>query len=226
MLNAYAADRSLAVYCLLINGLTFDAEIVLRSFYETIAKSLLFATASSERRENLLVEYWEILPAVHDVKGVGKAEIAEKLARRYGRQDDERVFASLRNDALFTVKHSANRSARKVVESRWLFSNIIRALSRGSDDHTRIACIESLFHVYGMSSHVAHANPKAFDLLEDRMLRVDDRLSLEVALDDQSLMADALREAFERMNELTKPYQESFSRSQDDFYEYWSSVGN
>lgn len=242
VLSNYASDRCRAVYCLAVNGFVFDAEIVLRSFYETIAKCLFLATCPESRREQLLSEFWEILPEIYDAKGAERAEIAEKTARRHGAKDDETVFAKLRDPELFKVEPPKNRKFRNEVEQRWSFSKIMDTLNRGLEGHTRLSSADSLFHIYGIASHITHASPKAFDLLEDRSLRGIDLLCLEaghiarmlsdmvsltalilhqsqVALLGEAPMAAALRDSFERMSEISAPFHESFHRSQDDFYD-------
>lgn len=241
VLSSYAADRCLGVYCLLRNGLVWDAEIVLRSFYETVAKSLFLSSAPKAARESLLNEFWEILPAVYDAKGARKAEIVEKLARRFGESGDVHVFSGLRDPESFTVEPIGNKKYRNELEQRWSFSNIISVLNNGAGGHSRIAHAEAMSHNYGMASHLAHASPVAFDLMQDRMLRGDDLGPLErghiarmlsdmvmltafmlheiqVSLLGDMPMAYALSSAFQDMAEVSQPFQEAFQRSQDNFY--------
>jgi hypothetical protein len=246
VLNQYGADRCRGAYCLLVNGLVWDAEIVIRTFYEVIAKSLFLATASLERRKILLEEYWEVLPAISDAKGAERAQPPEKLARREGNADDERVFAHFRNPRIFTLEQIGNRKFRSEVEQRWSFSGIIAKLNKPDGDHERIGPIDTLLHGYGMASHLAHANPKAMDLMEDRATRGSDLPLLEsshvarmlsdmlylsafsthriqVAALVDAPMSKVLIESLDRFSEISKPVKELFSRSQDDFYNEYNN---
>jgi hypothetical protein len=241
VLTQYQFDRALGAYCLIVNGLVWDSEIVLRSFYETVVKVFFLSTASTEIRGGLLTEFWEVLPAIYDAKGAERAKSPEKLARSQGRIDDARIFEFLRRPENFATEGPGNRQFRKSVEQKWSFSKIVDVLNTGNDGHKRIARIDTMFHNYGISSHLAHASPKAFDLLEDRSTRGDDLSLLEVGHVGRMLsdivsltafslhqvqisllgdmpMADILVQAYSRMSDLTKPYQEAFQRSQDDLY--------
>lgn len=241
VLTHYQSDRALGAYCLLVNGLVWDAEIVLRSFYETAVKVFFLSTASTEIRGGLLTEFWEVLPAIYDAKGAERAKSPEKLARSQGRIDDARIFDFLRRPENFSTEGLGNRQFRKRVEQKWSFSKIVDVLNRDGNGHKRIARIDAMFHNYGMSSHLAHASPRAFDLLEDRSTRGEDLGLLEVGHVGRMLsdivsltafslyqvqvsllgdmpMADILVQAYSKMSDLTKPYQEAFQRSQDYLY--------
>ena len=56
VLNHYQQDRTQAAYCLIVNGLVWDAEVIIRVAYETFAKVAFLATASGEQRDELLHE--------------------------------------------------------------------------------------------------------------------------------------------------------------------------
>jgi hypothetical protein len=246
VLNHYASDRARSAYCMLVNGMVWDAEIIVRSFYEAVAKSLFLATAIQERREALLEEYWEVLPAIFDHEGADRAEIAEKLARRHGNKDDERVLAHLRNSTIFNLDRVGNRKFRSEVKQRWSFSGIVSLLSGSNKSHNRIAFIDTLFHGYGMSSHLLHASPKAMDLMEDRVTRGSDLKLLEVSHVTRILsdilhlsafsfhqvqiatiaklpLPSVIKESLERFSEIVRPFREEFARSQDGFYGKYES---
>lgn len=241
VLCSFAADRCLAVYCLLRNGLVWDAEIVLRSFYEAVAKCLFISTAPTRRKEDLLSEFWNTLPAIYDAKSAQKAAVVESLARRFGKAEDVRIFAGLRNPKHFAIDPIANKKFRNEVEQRWSFSRIVTALTKGEYGHARIAHADALFHNYGVASHFAHASPIAFDFLEDRSTRGDDLGPLErghiarmlcdmvmltaymlsqaqSAMLGELPMAKVLISAIERMSNAAAPFGFDFQRSQDDFY--------
>ena len=241
VLSVYQQDRTQAAYLLIINGLVWDAEIVIRTLYEAFAKAALLSTAPSERQENLLNEFWETLPAIYDRQAALKAKIAESLAKHHGKRDDARVFAFLRNPKRFKVDPVADKRTRNEIERRWSFSGILEALKRGSLGHERLSWIEALAHMYGVSSHLVHADPKAFDLMEDRSLRGDDLLPLEVGhicrmlsdmvsltsfslyLTERSwggvqVMPAPLKQALDELTAVTAEHQTQFAQSQEEFY--------
>jgi hypothetical protein len=245
-LTAYQFDRSQAAYCLFVNGLVWDAEIVIRAVYETMAKIGFLGASVPEVRNRLLDEFWNVLPAIYDRQGAQKASPAEKLSTRFGGRDDARVFEHLRNPEIFDVEPKLNRKARKEVEQRWSFSAMIASLSKNTGDHRRLPGIDGLIHIYGMASHLAHASPKAIDLMMDRASRGDDLHCLEVshvcrmmsdlvslgcfslqvcefALTGNWKMSDKLVLQFERMHQEIKPFSRRFARSQDDFYAQYES---
>lgn len=240
-LTAYQLDRSQAAYCLFVNGLVWDAEIVIRVVYETTAKIAFLGSSTGEARDKLLDEFWNVLPAIYDRSGAQKAAPAKKLSRRFGALDDARVFAHLQNPKIFELESSSNRKVRKAIEQRWSFSKIIESLGKTSGDRQRLPGLEGLSHFYGMASHLAHVSPKAFDLMMDRASRGDDLHCLEVshicrmmsdlvslgcyslqmcdlALTGNCKKSDKLELHFEQMHKAIEPFSARFARSQDDFY--------
>jgi hypothetical protein len=108
LLNHYQQDRTQAAYCLTVNGLVWDAEVIIRVAYETFAKVAFLATASEEQRDELLHEYWELLGAVYDRQGALKAEASERLLNRFGSQGDSRVIAALRDGRVYRTDPLGN----------------------------------------------------------------------------------------------------------------------
>jgi hypothetical protein len=238
VLSSYSLDRSRGAYCLLVNGLVWDAEIVLRSVYECFAKIMLIAHHKGEPAQAIVQEFWNDLSAIYDRKGAERSYPAENLA---GQEDDDaRVFRALRDEALFSLDPVGIKPTRKQVEQRWSFSGIIDALTR-KGGIGEVLGLDALGHAYSMSSHLAHASPKAFDLMEDRSLRGEDLQALEVShvcriLSDMvslncfgiyyaerawktmERMPRRLDEAFRLLHDATKPYKERFARSQVAFY--------
>ncbi len=176
----YQFDRCLGAYCLIINGLVWDAEIIVRSVYETSAKVLLIASAIGENRNTLVSEFWDGLAAIYDKKGADKAEIAKRIFAEES-ENDVRIFEALQDPSLFAVEAMENKRSRDKIEQRWAFSNIVKRLSQTSAEHRRIVGFDALTHMYGMMSHLAHASPKALDLMEDRATRGEDLVALETA---------------------------------------------
>ena len=244
VLNHYQQDRTQAAYCLIVNWLVWDAEVIIRVAYETFAKVAFLATASGEQRDELLHEYWDLLGAVYDRQGALKAEASERLVNRFGSQGDSRVIAALRDGRVYRTSPLGDKRFRKQLEQRWSFSEILEALKGGRLGNAPLVGIDALAHIYGMSSHFAHANSRALDLLEDRATRGSDLLQLEVGhicrmLTDMvsitsfslflskrswaggTKMPDPLAAAFRAMSESTKPFQAEFEVSQDCLYSNW-----
>lgn len=244
VLNEFQQDRTQATYCLIVNGLVWDAEVIIRVVYETFAKAAFLATASEEQRQELLHEYWVLLGAVYDRQTALKAEPCERLFNRAGRDGSSRVMATLRDKRVYRTDPLEDKRFRKQLEQRWSFSGILEALN--SDRHGAIPLIgiEVFAHNYNMSSHVAHANSRALDLLEDRATRGSDLVPLEVghicrmlsdmvSLSSLSLflserswaggekMPASLAAAVTAMTESTESFQTVFEISQKDFYSSW-----
>lgn len=239
VMTSYLFDRAQGVYCLLVNGLVWDAEIVLRSVYECFAKVVLISTTEASERDGLVEEYWDVLSAIYDRKGAQKSQPAEALSKRFS-EDDARIFRHLRDSDLFRIDPTGNKRSRDEIEQRWSFSGIIKAVAKGGHIG-KLVGLDGLNHAYSMGSHVAHCSPKAFDLLEDRALRGDDLPLLEVShicrmLSDMTSLAgfsiylaeqtwsaskalpQELATAFASMHDATHSHIERFARSQDDFY--------
>ncbi|WP_294123816.1 DUF5677 domain-containing protein [Sphingomonas sp.] len=240
VLSSYQIDRSQGTYCLLVNGLVWDAEIVLRTVYETFAKVTLIASSSAAERDQLVHEYWNELSDIYDRKAASKAAAAQRLATDYDPKS-VRVFAALQDPKSFNLEVKANKLARSRIEQRWSFSGILHRLSR---DDSKMAPIgpDALSHIYGMASHVAHASSRALELMQDRQLRGSDLVDLEVGhvcrmlSDAVSLlcfglywvdrcfmganeMHEDLRTAFDQIHAATAPHQDAFDRSQDELYD-------
>lgn len=244
VLNHFQQDRTRAAYCLIANGFVWDAEVIIRVVYETFAKVAFLATASDEQRKELLHEYWELLGAVYDRQGALKTEAAEGLLNRHSSNGDSRVMGALRDRRVYRTDPLEDKRFRKQLEQRWSFSEILEALRSGRLGNSPLIGIEALAHNYGMSSHFAHANSRALDLLEDRATRGSDILQLEVGhicrmlsdmvsitsfslfLSERSWaggneMPEPLATAFRAMSESTKPFQADFETSQDGLYNNW-----
>jgi len=244
VLNHFEQDRIRAAYCLIVNGLVWDAEVIIRVVYETFAKVAFLATASEEQRDELLDEYWELLGAVYDRQGALKAEASKRLFDRVGNNGGSRVMAALCDGRVYRTAPLESKSFRKQLEQRWSFSGILEVLKKIRLGNAPLAGIEALAHSYSMSSHFAHANSRALDLLEDRATRGSDLLLLEVGhicrmLNDMisiasfslflterswaggNEMPEPLAAASRAMSDSTKPFETEFEASQDGLYSNW-----
>jgi hypothetical protein len=157
-------------------------------------------------------------------------------------------MAALRDRRVYKTDPLGDKRLRKQLEQRWSFSEILAALKSGRLGNAPLIGIESLAHIYSVSSHFAHANSRALDLLEDRATRGSDLLHLEVGhvcrmLSDMvsitsfglflsqrswsggNEMPDPLAAAFRAMSENTKTFQAEFEASQDGLYSNWPMEG-
>lgn len=244
MLFWYLSSRSQTVSFLVSCGYAWDAEIILRSFYDTAAKILLLCLSEAANKPMLIDEFWNKLGQINNRRTARKAEFAEKVFDQ--NRVSASVFASLQDGEVFDLETEGSRRERKNLEQKWSFSGIVEQLSRCAPGGKSLEKITSLLHIYGMASHLAHADNVAMDLMADRRLRDADELRIVEASHTSRIMtdqvsiswfcADALRQhfgatfahgaemkkAFDRTTELGEPFVDAFERSQREFYASWS----
>ncbi len=75
-LFAYLASRNQAISFLVSWGYSWDAEIVLRLFYETAAKILFVCYAEDQEKPALIDEFWNKLGSINDRRRARKAEFS------------------------------------------------------------------------------------------------------------------------------------------------------
>lgn len=228
--------RARAVYVLLLNECTWEAEIVLRSFEEAQARCVLFAVTRDD--SNLLEEFWVRAAASSDRKTAIKAEYAGAIQRT---QTSREVFAFIRDKKSFAVEPQENKQARRQLEHQWSYPEVLKRIEAASIDGIALRDLKSMLHIYGMQSEVMHVSAKLYDLLWDRAIRGDDLAALEdghiarqlsdcvwllaaaIALSlrklgvDERLQKTALQIAVD-FSELTEPLTKRFEESQRDFY--------
>lgn len=244
-LFSYMGARGQAVSFLLSCGYGWDSEIILRSYYESAAKILFICYSREGDKQALVAEFWEGMRPINDRKAARKASHAEKMFP--ADSVSASVFAYLQDKRLFDLETAESKAKRKRLEQKWSFTEIIEALDRLACEGKPLKGIKALLHIYGIASHLIHADKNAMDLMSDRATReVEERLILELShaarimTDQVSIMwlcADALRRhfggefsntatmrgAFERTFELARPYIVAFEESQVEFYARWKS---
>ena len=233
----YFSARSQTASFLLSYGYAWDAEIILRSFCETAAKILLLCLSEAVEKPQLVDEFWNKLGTINNRRTARRASLAEKVGDSSGLSRP--IFQILQDTHIFSVEDETSKAQRKRLEQKWSFTEIIANLSKRE---VRLSGLTSILHMYGMASHLAHADCAAMDLMTDRALREpQERQLLEAAhasqiLSDQVSLwwfcADALRrhyraefenakaqkDAFDHTHELGKPFQDAFEQSQEEFY--------
>ena len=238
----YLSDRSQAVSMLVSWGYAWDAEIILRSFYETAAKILFICFANNEKRQELVNEFWLEFETIHSIKIARKAEFSKHVSIKEDNGCNASIFSALQDPELYSLDAKHTKNARKIIEQRWSFTEIIETLSKTSPEGKNLADIKCFLHIYGMASHLIHADKTAMEFMTDRSLRNEgERKILEAShagrifSDQVSLWlfcADAIRGCLERefvdknkvMNsynkviEMGKPFSKMFADSQEQFY--------
>jgi hypothetical protein len=240
-LCSFLSDRSQAACYLVSSGFVWDGEIILRSFYEVNAKIWLICCAAHDQRLELVQEFWGTLAATHNHKRAHRAEAAEDLFRRDGKVGDEVIFSTLRRKELFDFGQG-NKQARKAIDQKWSFTEIVRFLSANPPDGFDFVAMPGLLHMYGQASHLIHADDAALVLMLDRQLRSSEELpvlarahvcrmysdltslwcfsgmAIAFRFDPKARMDADLQAGFERVHELTEPFMEAFHKSQKELY--------
>ena len=177
----YMSARSQAVSYLVSSGFPWDAEIILRSFYEASAKIWFFCFQDESERSALVHEFWGLYAATHDHKRKHRVGPARDLSQAGGREGSAAIFDGLVNEALFPST-PINKRIRKDLEQKWSFLEIINALSDSKSEKAKVPDADVLLQMYGQQSHLIHADDAALDLMMDRALRSKDELpSLEAS---------------------------------------------
>jgi hypothetical protein len=231
----YLSSRTQAATFLVSWDFPWDAEIVLRSFYETGAKIVFICLAPPDQVAALIDEYWDALGSAGDKRRTRKAEFAETLFKENA--DSARIFSFLRKpSASRTTARTYSKAERKAIEQKWSFSEIIETLDRYFPE------AKSLLHGYGLASHLLHADPGALELMMDRALREPAELvllrgthacrifsdlawlnylcaaSLKKHLNGEFRDEPRMNALLEELEKQSKPIRERFARSQDGFY--------
>jgi len=237
----YMSGRSQAVTMLTSWSMPWDAEIVLRSFYEASAKIVFLALSPADHREELVEEFWVELDSIHAIRRARKAEFVQPKSES-GNISDE-VFGALRDPNLQDLAPRHNKARRKEIEQRWSFAEIVEALAEMDVPQGRLEHIRSLLHMYGMASHLIHADKSALDLMTDRLHRPEPERSIVAAAQAGRIFsdlvylwffcADAIRRAFglsfknpsgiagalDLVDRHGRPFADMFTESQKDFYQ-------
>lgn len=235
-------DRSKASRTLISYGMDWDAEIILRAFYETTAKILLLYISPEDQKAQLLREYWIDAAETHNRRKKVRASLIEQNAEpSHGVANA--IFSLLQDDRMTPVNPASIKADRKAIEQKWSFTGILEFLSSKADKKFDLGNAKLLLHTYGMASHFVHADHNALDLMDDRRFRSpEDRRFVEAAhvsriLTDQACLSFlcaaalslhlntvfkdkvALASQVQECLDLGKPIMTAFYDSQQEFYE-------
>lgn len=163
-------DRAAGTMALLGMVLPWDAEIVLRSYYECCIRILYISLSAPETRKLLVDEFWNILGAASDQRRASKARFASKIFPTDDTASRD-VFNLMQLDSMQREKGTINKKQRQAIEQRWSFFGMINELDRLPKSTRETDQFKSLLHIYGMASHLSHSDSGAIDLMLDRALR-------------------------------------------------------
>lgn len=174
-------QRGLASRTLVASQMDWDAEIVLRAFYETMAKILRICVAPDEDKAKLLDEYWNNSAETHNRRKKVRAAWVEKQSRPFD-EVATAIFSLVQDDRVTPITSDSTKAERKLIEQKWSFSGIVEYLSAHAHEKFDLGNAKLLLHSYGMASHFVHADHNALDLLDDRRFRTpEDRIHVEAA---------------------------------------------
>ncbi len=241
-LFSYMSSRSQTVSYLVSSGYPWDAEIILRSFYEAAVKIWLISCTPEIEREDLVAEFWGDYASMHNFKRAHKAKFGAEFFNEVGKSHDSDVYAALTDSSIFDFGNT-NKAQRKALAQKWSFSDIVTFLEQHSPDSFPMIGAQALKHIYGMQSHLLHSDDVALDLMLDRSLRNDEERELLAAahicriFSDQvsfwALSAKALCNKFENQSPLdtavwtncmavismTQPFQDRHDEFQKKTYQ-------
>jgi hypothetical protein len=166
----YQSKRGQAVLYLTTSGMHWDAEIVLRAYFEASARILFIALTAPEARKARIDEFWDVLGGIGERRRAVKADEARGVFKNDPRS--AAIMDVFRDPRLFNTEPKANKATRKATEQKWSFVEIVAELTRNS--HAEIGGLLELagyLHPYGMASHLLHVDPVALDLMHDEATR-------------------------------------------------------
>ena len=179
LLLGYILERGFAALRLMTMRHDFDAEILLRTFHEGAAKLMLIALTPEASRLEVLGEYWSGLGQVSDRKTAHRARLAESVMPE-GRSGSRDILKVLQARRFQRSQQALNRNERRRLEQKWSLPEVLNALDRLLKTQRPEAA--ALLHIYGMASHLAHADSRALELRLDRSFRpAEERADLEDA---------------------------------------------
>lgn len=238
----YQSERSQTVSYLVSSNLVWDAEMILRSFYEANVKIWYLCSLQGPERDTAVEEFWGAFLDVHAHKRRVKAGLVKPVAQNLGREFEAKIFNALEDDEIFKF-HDGNKKDRRDIEQRWSFSNLIKKLELTPKNILDFTSIRGLEHPFGLQSHLLHADVSALELMHDRKTRQTEELEALIGChicrifsDQISIWAmtsiaiwsstgtknakmDNMERCIEDVYKLITPFSDRFAASQTEFYE-------
>lgn len=237
----YQSERSQTVSLLVSVGMIWDAEMILRSFFEANVKIWYLCSLDPAERETAAKEFLEAYRDVQTRRRGTRAQPAAEVAAKYNDRFGADVFAALTNEEVNEF-HEGNKKERRSIEQKWSFTILVEKLYRTPRTRLDFSDVRILQHGFGMQSHLLHSDVTALDLMTDRKRRpVEERTALaqshlcRIYSDQMSVWAmtsiaiwTALGEAdpagpriaarIQAIHDVIKPMRDRFAATQEDFY--------
>jgi hypothetical protein len=155
---------------LTISDKLWDAEIILRSAFETTIKFIFITTSTGEERDIKLEEYWDSLSKINSLK---LSDQAKRNLRFFGDSQMHR-FAYLplilSEEKELELRQKWTKAERQKIEQKWSFTEMINQISK-KNEGTGLEMILALGHGYRMSSHVIHGDETGIGIIDERESR-------------------------------------------------------
>lgn len=240
---AFAGERHQAASMLIQWGMLWDAEIVMRSAFEAVAKFLFLCLPDEGERAARVEEFLVLLAQENDLR---QSRHAAAACDDRGSDDMHHVVfrgLTIPGAQAASIRAKWPRRRRKEVSQKWSFTEMIawidKRLDSGGGD---TPAFRGLLHNYAIASNFLHADERAFRFLADRSMREEaERTRLEDAhaarlvsdiVSNYGIMVKGVtnilgstpegwaeaRAAFDRFSASTDGVQQAFMDTQVDYY--------
>lgn len=152
------------------NDKLWDAEIILRSAFETTIKLLFNTTSTHEERDIKIVEYWTSLSEINRLK---QSEQAKRNMLFFGESEIHRLAYSpliLTEELESELRKKWTKAERQKVEQKWSLTEMIKLISK-KHVGTPLEMILALGHGYRIGSHVIHGDETGIGIIKERESR-------------------------------------------------------
>ncbi|AIW40950.1 DUF5677 domain-containing protein [Paenibacillus polymyxa] len=205
---------------LIANLRLWDNEMLLRSIMEGTIKFVHLTLGTNEERESKINEFWEVLPAISEIKRTKRAKaLVDSLPEPL---NSDMVFIKdviLDDEIMEELEKRYPRKFRKEVEQRWSYSEIVKELSQ----HPLYSNLNGMFHSYGIGSQLIHQDANAINLLIDHNSRSADRREAKELAHGCRQISDIITFAAMRYFAYSKLYNEDIEKL---FLESFDTLNN
>jgi hypothetical protein len=232
----YIGERCQAFTMLMQYGYLWDADIVMRCVMEASIRIGYLSYTEEAERKNRANEYWESLSEINRLRQSDRAKLAvQTLDEKNLNLGLGPIILSPKEEAQLRDKWSSQK--RHDIEQKWSFTRIIASLEQHMVKTTGSSAIKSALWVYGLSSHLIHADETAIRVTQDRTERPKPEREKMIFAHAARLLSDeisyiifvssavtyALGESHNELRALmnkTKPLFVQLNSLNDAFYDY------
>lgn len=186
----FVIERIETVIALTVDNRIWDAEIILRSAMETLAKLIFITTTKGVERENRIYEFWNLLAEINVVK---QSEQAKKNLKHLEHLEIPNIAFKpllLTEQKEKILKAKWTKVERQKLEQKWSFTEIVKSLSKNYRGNT-LGIFETLSHSYRLSSHVTHGDETGILIILERNNRPDKAKELAYFVHYIRLLSDS-----------------------------------